>query len=350
MTFAYWFTAIVFQTSINSPTTGASRYNQPIPEVEVMSIRIVVLDGHYANPGDLSWEPLEELGSLTVYPQTAPEEVLSRAADAQVLVVNKVRLDKALLKQLPALKLICISATGTDNVDLKAAKALGIGVKNAAGYSTHSVVQHVFALIFSLTNKVAEHHEAIRAGAWNEAAGFSFTLGTIPEIRGKSIGIYGFGAIGKQVALLAYAFGMKVFVVSKHASAEDYPFYRFVTLQQLFETCDFVSLHAPLSEETFEIVNASLLSRMKPTAYLINTARGGLIDEADLVQVLQEGRIAGAALDVLSVEPPASDHPLFGLKNCILTPHIAWASRASRRRLIEIIADNIREEVGVLQG
>lgn len=307
-----------------------------------MPPKIVVLDARYANPGDLSWEEVSTFGETVFYDQTPPEQVVSRSADAEILVINKIRLGKQEFTQLPKLKLVCITATGTDNVNQEDAKQLGIQVKNVVGYSTHSVAQHVFALILHITNQVSVHDRSVHAGDWNASKGFSYTLDTIPDLTEKSIGIYGFGSIGKRVAQLAHIFGMTVHVASRHTDPSTYPKYRFMDVRTLFSTSDFVSLHAPLSSENDGIVNHSLLSTMKSSAFLINTARGGLINERDLAECLAKKQIRGAALDVLSTEPPPTNHPLLSLDNCVITPHLAWTSLAARRELIRMTGENIR--------
>jgi glycerate dehydrogenase len=240
------------------------------------------------------------------------------------------------------LKCICVTATGYNNVDLQAARERGIPVCNAVGYSTDSVAQHVFALLLALTNKVYQHHISVQAGEWQRSDDFAYTLHTLPELAGKIFGIYGFGRIGQRVADLAQAFGMKILATHKHPERDARPGVEFVSLEELFERSDVTSLHAPLSEANREIVNAQLLQRMKSTAYLINTGRGGLIQEADLKLALQEGQLAGAALDVLSTEPPKEGNVLISAPNCILTPHLAWASLEARQRLMDITLNNIR--------
>ena len=303
--------------------------------------RIVVLDGHTLNPGDLSWNKLRALGQVNVYEYSAPEQIPERAAEADIILVNKAVIDKAQLARLPALKCICVTATGYNNVDAEQAGKRNIPVCNAVGYGTGSVAQHVFALLLELTNKVQAHHESVLAGQWERSRDFCYTLTPIPELDGRVMGIYGFGRIGQRVAAIAQAFGMEVLATHKHPERDARPGVSFVPLEALFEKSDVVSLHAPLTEENEGIVNAALLSRMKPTAYLINTGRGGLIHEADLRQALQEGRLAGAALDVLSQEPPPAGHPLIGLPNCLITPHLAWASQEARARLLAETAANI---------
>lgn len=305
-------------------------------------MKIIALDGRTLNPGDLSWENLSAFGEYEIYDFTPEEQVVERGRPADILLVNKVVLGKDELAQLPNLKCICVTATGYNNVDLQAARERGIPVCNAVGYSTDSVAQHVFALLLALTNKVYQHHISVQAGEWQRSDDFAYTLHTLPELAGKIFGIYGFGRIGQRVADLAQAFGMKILATHKHPKRDARPGVEFVSLEELFERSDVTSLHAPLSEANREIVNAQLLQRMKSTAYLINTGRGGLIQEADLKLALQEGQLAGAALDVLSTEPPKEGNVLISAPNCILTPHLAWASLEARQRLMDITLNNIR--------
>ena len=305
-------------------------------------MKIIALDGRTLNPGDLSWENLSAFGEYEIYDFTPEEQVVERGRPADILLVNKVVLGKDELAQLPNLKCICVTATGYNNVDLQAARERGIPVCNAVGYSTDSVAQHVFALLLALTNKVYQHHISVQAGEWQRSDDFAYTLHTLPELAGKIFGIYGFGRIGQRVADLAQAFGMKILATHKHPERDARPGVEFVSLEELFERSDVTSLHAPLSEANREIVNAQLLQRMKSTAYLINTGRGGLIQEADLKLALQEGQLAGAALDVLSTEPPKEGNVLISAPNCILTPHLAWASLEARQRLMDITLNNIR--------
>lgn len=305
-------------------------------------MKIIALDGRTLNPGDLSWEGLSNFGEYEIHDFTPEEQVVERGRPADILLVNKVVLGKDELAQLPNLKCICVTATGYNNVDLQAARERGIPVCNAVGYSTDSVAQHVFALLLALTNKVYQHHISVQAGEWQRSDDFAYTLHTLPELAGKIFGIYGFGRIGQRVADLAQAFGMKILATHKHPKRDARPGVEFVSLEELFERSDVTSLHAPLSEANREIVNAQLLQRMKSTAYLINTGRGGLIQEADLKLALQEGQLAGAALDVLSTEPPKEGNVLISAPNCILTPHLAWASLEARQRLMDITLNNIR--------
>ncbi len=304
--------------------------------------KITVLDGHTLNPGDLSWDALSSLGEVIIYDQTPSEQVLQRAEGADIILVNKALLREPVLSALPDLKCIVVTATGYNNVDVAAARSMGITVCNAVGYSTEAVVQHVFALLLELSNGVGEHSRSVHQGYWSSQPHFAYTLHPIHELTGSTMGIYGFGNIGRRVAEVAQAFGMQVIATHKHPERDARPGVRFVDLETLFEQSDVVSLHAPLSAANAGIVNAALLNRMKPSAWLINTGRGGLINEEDLRAALEAGRLAGAGLDVLSVEPPPSAHPLIGAPNCVITPHLAWASVQARRRLMSISVENVR--------
>lgn len=302
---------------------------------------IVVLDGRTANPGDLSWEPLEFVGMTEVFPYTPPDRVIERAANAEILVINKVQLTREVLDQLPKLKCICLLATGYDNVDISAAAERGIPVCNVRQYSTKSVAQHVFALLLALTSRAEQHSESVTAGQWSSGTDFSYTLLPLQELAGQTMGIFGFGHIGQAVGEIAHVFGMQVIAVHRHPERDVRPWVRFVNHETLFRESDVLSLHAPLNETTRHIVNQQHLKLMKSNALLINTARGGLVDEAALAKALHARRIAGAGLDVLSQEPPPPDHVLIGLANCIVTPHIAWASTAARKELIRETGMNI---------
>ena len=310
-------------------------------------MQITVLDGRAMNPGDLSWQPLQRLGRLEVYDYTSPEQIVERAEPADILLVSKAVLNAEIIRQLPKLQCICVTATGYNNIDLETAREHGIPVCNAVGYSTDAVAQHVFALLLALSNQVHAHHISVQAGEWRRSDNFSYTLRAIPELAGKTFGIYGFGRIGQRVADLAQAFGMKILATHKHPERDARPGVRFVDLPTLFAQSDVVSLHAPLSEDNREVVNADLLGRMKSSAYLINTGRGGLVDEQALLRALQEGQLAGAGLDVLSVEPPSDGNVLTTAPNCLITPHMAWATQASRQRLLDITVENVR---GFLMG
>ena len=307
-----------------------------------MSVTISVLDGYTSNPGDLSWDPIQQLGSVQIYDRTSTEQLVERAKEADILLINKIVLDADTLDALPKLKCICLLATGYDNVDIQAAAERNIPVCNVVGYSTEAVTQQVFALIFELTNQVGKHNESVQAGDWQNSTDFSYTLRPIPEVYGKTLGIYGFGRIGQRVADVALAFGMQVIAHHKHPERDARPGVRLVSLPELFSKSDILRLHAPLSEANAGIVDIDLLKHMKSSALLINTGRGGLINEPDLRDALQEDMLAGAGLDVLSSEPPPPDHPLIGLSNCIITPHHAWASQEARERLIREVAQNVQ--------
>lgn len=302
---------------------------------------IVVLDGHTLNPGDLSWQELQNLGKVTVYDRSNGDEVVPRSKTAHILVVNKVPITREQIEQLPDLQCICVSATGYNNIDLQATRERGICVSNAVGYGTFSVAQHVFALLLELSNNVALHHQSVLNGDWSNQPDFSYWKKPLIELNGKTMGILGFGRIGQKVASIAMAMGMRVIATHRHPERDALVGVTFVRIEDLFSSSDVVSLTVPLNDKTNQIVNAKLLERMKPSAFLINTGRGELINEADLLQALQSGKLAGAGLDVLDGEPPRPDNPLFGLSNCIITPHQAWASREARQRLLNITGTNV---------
>ncbi len=301
--------------------------------------KIVVLDGHTLNPDDLSWSPLQELGDVTIYPRTNPEDVISRSKDADALIINKIKMTREVIGQLPKLSYIGLMATGFDNVDIDAAREAGICVTNVPGYSTPSVAQHTFALILQLSNRVALHNQSVHEMEWVRSADFSYYKHPIPEMYGKTIGLVGYGAISSSVEKIAHAFGMNILIASEHADKAE--FGRIVGLEELFEKSDIISLHTALTEKSAGMVNAKLISLMKPTAWIINTARGGLINEKDLSDALHDGRIAAAAVDVLSKEPPPADNPLLTAPRCIITPHISWASVESRQRLMQALVENL---------
>jgi len=309
--------------------------------------RIVVLDGHTTNPGDLDWRVLADLGALTVYDRTPPEQIVARMLPAEIVLTNKTPLKREILMQLPVLRLICVMATGYNVVDAVAARARGIPVSNVPGYSTPSVVQHTFALLLELTSHVGRHAAAVRAGEWSSSADFAFWHEPLVELHGLTLGVVGYGAIGRQVAAVAQAFGMRVVVTGRRRLDDLPPDVTWLSLHELLATADVVSLHCPLTPETRGMIDAAALARMKPTTFLINTGRGPLVDEAALAAALNEGRLAGAAADVLSREPPSADNPLLTARNCIVTPHQAWATLAARRRLLAECAGNVR---AFLQG
>ncbi len=303
--------------------------------------KIVVLDGYTLNPGDLSWNKLKALGQTSIYEFSTEDEGLQRAKEADIILVNKFQVNKSLLDQWPKLKCICVLATGFNNIDIVTAKEKGVKVCNAVGYGSASVAQHVFALLLELSNQVGLHNKSVQEGKWSSNRDFSYWLQSIPELSGKTFGIYGLGKIGRQVARIAQAFDMKILATHKHPKRDAMDGVEFVPIDILFEKSDVISLHAPLSQQNEGIVNKLLLDKMKKTAILINTGRGGLINELDLRAALLEKNILGAALDVLSTEPPPLDHPLMGLDNCLITPHIAWAGLEARERLLDITIENI---------
>lgn len=304
-------------------------------------MKIVVLDAYCVNPGDISWGPVEALGELVLYDRTNPEDVLSRAADAEAILTNKVILDDAKMEALPRLEYIGILATGTNVVDLQAARERGITVTNIPAYSTDSVAQMVFAHILALTNRVEHYSERCHAGAWAESRDFCFWDSPLMELSGKRMGIVGMGNIGRKVAQIARSFGMDVAAVSSKTQEELPEGVTKMPLEEMLGTSDVVSLHCPLTPSTRHLIDADSISKMKPGAILVNTGRGPLVDEAALADALNSGRLAGAAIDVMEQEPPHKDNPLFSAANCLITPHIAWATREARLRLMDIAASNL---------
>jgi glycerate dehydrogenase len=302
-------------------------------------MKITVLDGYTENPGDLSWEWLEKLGECTIYDRTPTEMIAERTKDCDIVITNKTPLRKDLLETLGNLKYIGLLSTGFNIVDWEYCKEKGIPVCNIPSYSTSAVAQLVFALILEITNSVGIHSSSVHSGEWSECKDFCYWKTPLTELNGKTLGIIGFGKIGKAVATIAHAFGMKVIASTNHPA----PFenVEFCSRDELLSKSDFVSLHCPLTPLTEGMVNADFLSKMKPTAILINTSRGQVVDENALADALENGSIAGAGLDVLSVEPPKADNPLFGLKNCFITPHIAWAGFETRERLMKICRENV---------
>jgi len=304
-------------------------------------MKIVVLDGYTLNPGDLSWGRLETLGECTVYDRTAPEDVVERAGEAEIVLTNKTILSADVIRRLTRLRYIGVLATGYNVVDVEAAGERGIPVTNVPSYGTRSVAQMVFAHLLNLTQHVAHHARTVRDGRWAACPDFCYWDMPLLELAGLTLGIVGFGRIGRAVAGLARAFGMKVIVYDVIVPAEMPDGCRMAELEDVFREADVLSLHCPLTPRTEKLINAERLALMKPTAFLVNTSRGPLIDEPDLAQALNAGRLAGAGLDVLSTEPPAADNPLLTAKNCYITPHIAWATRSARQRLLSIAIDNV---------
>ena len=303
---------------------------------------IVILDGYTINPGDNPWSPLEALGNCLIYDRTSPELKLERAREADIILTSKCKLDAATLDALPRLKYISMLATGYNNVDVEAAGRRGIPVSNVPAYSTESVVQTTFALLLELATAVGVHDAAVKAGEWISCPDHSFWKTSILELDGLTLGIVGYGTIGRSVARVGAAFGMKVIAYAPRIPQDPGPTpVSFVPLEELFATADVVTLNCPQTADNEGFVNSVLLAVMKPSALLINVARGGLVNEADLARALQEGKIAGAGLDVVAHEPMLADNPLLSAPNCIFTPHIAWASLAARKRLMTIVAANV---------
>lgn len=313
---------------------------------EIMNI--VVLDGYTLNPGDNPWDPVEALGDLIVYDRTPTDQLFERSRDADIIVGNKAILDRALIGRLNRLKFISVMATGYNVINVVAAREKGIPVSNVPVYGTNAVAQHVFAALLSQIHKIAEHDQSVRAGDWINCKDFSYWKTTIFELSGKTMGIVGLGRIGRATAELAHAFGMRVVANSRTQSNPlEYPGFAWLKINELFAVADVVSLHCPQTPETIGFVNKQLLARMKPSAILINTGRGGLVNEQDLTNALNAGQIAAACIDVISTEPMSADNPLMNAKNCQITPHIAWTAIEARRRLMQTTADNIR---GFIEG
>ncbi|MFT5790355.1 MAG: glycerate dehydrogenase [Shewanella sp.] len=310
-------------------------------------MQIVILDGYTLNPGDLSWQPLASMGELSCYERTAPQDVLARCKDAEILLTNKTVLDAKTLKQLPNLKYIGVLATGTNVVDIDAATALGILVTNVPGYGPDAVAQMVFAHILHATQQVARHSEAVKQGQWSESEDFCFTLSPLQSLKGKTLGLIGFGDIGQATAQIAKAFGMRVIVNTRNAKVVLPTGCTWVTQDSLFVDADIVSLHCPLTASTDKLINRSVLKQMKPTAMLINTARGGLVDELALADALAQGQIAFSGVDVLSNEPPQASNPLLKAPNISISPHNAWATIEARQNLLNIAVNNVS---GFLKG
>ena len=311
-----------------------------MPRTDIHRPHIVVLDGHTLNPGDLDWHEVALLGALTIHERTNDEDIVTRAADAEIVFTNKTPLSASTIAALPALRCIVVLATGYNVADTAAARARGIPVCNVPGYGTASVAQHVFALLLELTQHTGHHAQTVREGRWSECPDFCYWDFPLVELAGRTLGIVGCGHIGEAVARIGLAFGMKVIASTRrprHVEGVE-----FVSSDDVFRHADVVTLHCPLTEETRGLVNAGRLATMKPTAFLINTGRGPLVVEQELADALNAGRIAGAGLDVLSVEPPKPDNPLLDAKNCIITPHIAWATHSSRSRLMDVAVANLR--------
>ena len=302
-------------------------------------LKIVVLDGFILNPGDISWGEIESISDLKVYDRVDYDNVKDVAYDAWGILNSKVKFDKKLMQSLPNLKYIGMLATGYNMIDIEAAKELGITVTNVRGYGPQSVAQLVMAFVLSLSFRVVDHNNQVHNGDWVKCNDYSFSSYPLIELENKTMGIFGFGDIGREVAKMAIGMGMKVLVYSR---SKKEGFENASSLEELFERSDFLSLNAPLNKETENIVNKNLLSKMKKTAFLINTSRGGVIVEKDLADALNNGVIAGAGLDVLSKEPPTADNPLLTAKNCYITPHFAGNTFEARTRLMHKVYENIK--------
>lgn len=305
-------------------------------------MKIVVLDAYTMNPGDLNWDRLNNLGETEIYDRSSLKETEKRIADADIVLTNKAVLNKELIDDAPKLKYIGVMATGYNIVDITAANKRNITVTNVPSYSTASVAQLTFALILELANHTALYAESVRKGDWIKSKDFSYHLKPIMELQDKTLAIIGFGQIGKAVAKIAIAFGVKVIASHKHPERDRMEGVIFVDQKTCFREADILSLHCPLNRDNVKFVNKTLLSLMKRTAFLINTSRGGLINEPDLAEALNNGTIAGAALDVLSAEPPSADNPLLHAQNCLINPHVAWATFESRSRLMNVVVRNVK--------
>lgn len=305
-------------------------------------MKIVILDGYATNPGDLCWDELKQLGECIIYDRTQPDDVVERAQGAEIVLTNKTQLRADQMAALPELKFIGVLATGYNIVDTEAARQRGILVSNIPAYSTNSVAQLVFAHLLNIAQQVQHHNEAVHDGRWSSCLDFCFWDMPLLELHGLKMGIVGLGNTGMATARIALGFGMEVYAYTSKSPLQLQSEIHKMELDQLFSECDVVSLHCPLNSQTLGMVNARRLQLMKPTAILINTARGPLIDEAALADALNQGRLAAAGLDVLSQEPPSSDNPLLTARNCYLTPHIAWGSTAARKRLMQILVGNVK--------
>ena len=303
-------------------------------------MKITILDGAVENPGDLSWDALAALGDLTVYDYTAPEEILPRIGDAPIILTNKTPITRQTMDECPNLRYIGVLATGFNVIDIAAAKEKGIVVANVPSYGTQAVAQFVMAQLLEICHRIGHHNDAVQQGRWTACRDFSFWDYPLMELAGKTFGVIGYGRIGRAAAKLAAAFGMEVLAFDKFA--QDDGVARMVTLDELLAQSDVISLHCPLFPDTQGIINRESIAKMKDGVLLINTSRGPLIVEEDLAAALQSGKVAGAGLDVLAVEPARMDNPLLKEENCLVTPHIAWAPKESRQRLMDIAVENLK--------
>ena len=312
------------------------------PETITYQMNLVVLDGHTLNPSDLSWQAVEQFGRLTVYPRTSPQEVICRSAQADILMTNKTPVTAETIHALPRLKLICVLATGYNVVDTVAAQKQNIIVCNIPSYSTESVAQSVFAHLLNITNRVDYYANENKKGRWSNCTDFCYCDTPLFELQGKKLGIVGLGNIGTATARIALAFGMKVCAFTSKGQEQLGDNICKIEMDELFRTCDVVTLNCPLTPQTHQMINSKRLKMMKPSAILINTGRGALVHEFELAEALNNGTIAGYGADVLAVEPPALNHPLLTARNSFITPHISWATHEARTRLMNILADNIK--------
>lgn len=318
-------------------------------------MNLVILDGITANPGDLSWDFLKKYGSLTIYDRTAVPLIEKRAGDADIIISNKTPLDAGTIFRLPKLKLIALLSTGYNIIDLDACEKRGIYVVNIPSYSVSAVAQQVFAFILEYANRIGLHSESVLSGGWASYPDFTYQLAPLKELLNKTIGIIGYGKIGRRVACLAKAFEMNVLVNTAHPENHPEAEATFVDIDALLKNSDFVTIHCPLTKETEKMVNSEFISKMKDGAFLINTSRGGELDEKAVAEALNSGKLSGAGVDVLSTEPPERGNPLLSAKNIFVTPHIAWASYETRLRLMQILDENIRafcagEPINVVTG
>lgn len=306
-------------------------------------MKIVVLDGYTLNPGDLSWDGIRRLGNLVVYDRTPAEKTIERIGDADIILTNKVMLTREILMQTPSVKYVGVIATGYNVVDIETAKELGIIVTNVPAYSTASVAQLVFAFILELCHHVGEHNREVHNGAWTSSIDFSFWNYPLIEIAGKTLGIIGFGAIGQATAKIAAAFGMNILYFNRTRKPElETDRIKFAELEEVLSKSDIISLHCPLTNETKALINKEKIAKMKDGAFLINTSRGDVLVEQDVAEALNSGKLAGVGVDVVSAEPIKQDNPLLKAKNCIITPHFAWAAKESRSRLMDTLIKNIQ--------
>ncbi len=305
-------------------------------------MKIVVLDGYTLNPGDLSWEGLEKIGKVKIYDRTPGDQIIERIGDAEIVFTNKTPLTREIFEKVKNVKFVGVLATGYNVVDVDAAKQKGIPVTNVPAYGTTAVAQSVFALLLEICNNVRRHSDAVKQGEWTNSEDFCFWKSPLIELTGKTMGIIGMGRIGQATAKIAQAFGMNILAYSRHQNINLLSdTFKYVTLNDLLTGSDVISLHCPLFENTKGIINKHTIGKMKDGVMIINTSRGPLIVEEDLAEGLNNGKIAGAAIDVLSLEPPSFDNPLLKIDNCIITPHIAWAPKESRKRLMNIAIDNL---------